>query len=248
MQDQGPSSPGGWDEVNSRRFIDYGRYFVPERERQLDIIVDLVPPLERPGVIFELCCGEGLLAEALLERFPSCTVYGFDGSPEMLQSARARLDRFGSRFQALPFDLASRSWRQADRPLHAVVSSLAIHHLDGPQKQALFGDAYRLLGAGGVLVIADVMEPASEPGRQVAAKAWDAAVRARAHELDGNFKGFHEFEREHWNMYRYPEPDDVDKPSRLVDQLKWLEEAGFADVDVYWMLAGHAMFGGRRPE
>jgi hypothetical protein len=49
-------------------------------------------------------------------------------------------------------------------------------------------------------------------------------------------------------MYRYFDPDDIDKPSRLLDQLKWLEQAGFADVDVYWMLAGHAIFGGRKAE
>ncbi len=47
-------------------------------------------------------------------------------------------------------------------------------------------------------------------------------------------------------MYRYPDVDDIDKPSRLLDQLKWLEQAGFADVDVFWMQAGHALFGGRK--
>lgn|SRR5690606_2213941 len=41
--------------------------------------------------------------------------------------------------------------------------------------------------------------------------------------------------------------DDVDKPSRILDQLKWLEEAGFQRVDVYWMYAGHAIFGGEKP-
>jgi hypothetical protein len=47
-------------------------------------------------------------------------------------------------------------------------------------------------------------------------------------------------------MYRYPDQDGIDKPSRLLDQLKWLEQAGFADVDVFWMQAGHALFGGQK--
>jgi hypothetical protein len=38
----------------------------------------------------------------------------------------------------------------------------------------------------------------------------------------------------------------MDKPSRLSDQFRWLEEAGFAEVDVFWMQAGHAIYGGRR--
>jgi tRNA (cmo5U34)-methyltransferase len=145
------------------------------------------------------------------------------------------------------FDLADRSWRAPAWPVHAVVSSLAIHHLDGAQKQELFQDVYRLLAESGVFAIADVIEPASRSGAEVAAKAWDAAVRQRSIELDGNTDAFAFFEREHWNMYRYHEPDDIDKPSRLLDQLRWLEQAGFADVDVYWMRAGHALFGGQKP-
>jgi tRNA (cmo5U34)-methyltransferase len=47
-------------------------------------------------------------------------------------------------------------------------------------------------------------------------------------------------------MYRYPDVDGIDKPSHLLDQLKWLEQAGFAEVDVFWMQAGHALFGGRK--
>lgn len=237
--------PSAWDERNSQTFIDYGRYFVPDREAQIETICDLIPPRDRLFNILELCCGEGLLAGALLELFPNCTVYGLDGSPEMLQQAQARLARHGERFQAARFDLADRSWRDPAWPVHAVVSSLAIHHLDAAQKQELFRDVRRLLAGGGVFVIADVIEPAHRLGAELAAKAWDMAVRQRALDLDGNTAAFDFFQRERWNMYRYFDPEDIDKPSRLFDQLKWLEQAGFADVDVYWMKAGHAIFGGR---
>lgn len=45
-----------------------------------------------------------------------------------------------------------------------------------------------------------------------------------------------------------PEPDAVDKPSRLLGQLVWLRDAGLMAVDVYWMKAGHAIFGGRKQD
>jgi tRNA (cmo5U34)-methyltransferase len=64
--------------------------------------------------------------------------------------------------------------------------------------------------------------------------------------LDGNTAAFDFFAREGWNTYRYLDPDDIDKPSRLFEQLKWLEQAGFADVDVHWMRAGHVVFGGHK--
>ncbi len=234
-----------WDEQTSQTFIDYGRYLVPDRELQTEIICDLIPRRGEAFNILELCCGEGLLAESLLARFPQCVVYGYDGSRQMLEQARTRLVQYGDRFRPAMFDLAADAWRRPGWPVHAVVSSLAIHHLDGPQKQALFRDLYSLLVEGGALVIADVVQPSHPLGVELAAKALDDVVLQRSLELDGDTHGFDFFQRERWNMYRYS--DDIDKPSRLFDQLKWLESAGFVDVDVYWMKAGHAIFGGRKP-
>ncbi len=131
-----------------------------------------------------------------------------------------------------------------ERSVDAVVSSLAVHHLDGPQKQQLFRDAYRLLAPGGPLIIADLIEPAHPQGWKMAADAWDEAVRERALMLDGNIAGADWFEREHWNTFRYFDPEDIDKPSKLFDQLEWLRASGFTGVDVYWMRAGHAIYGG----
>ena len=45
-----------------------------------------------------------------------------------------------------------------------------------------------------------------------------------------------------WNHFRFP--DEGDHPSALFHQLVWLRHAGFAAVDCFWLLAGHAVFGG----
>jgi tRNA (cmo5U34)-methyltransferase len=239
-----------WDETASQHFIDYGHYFVPEREQQMEIFCTLIPARAEPFNVLELCCGAGVLAGAILARHPTATVYGYDGSREMLQAARVSLAAYGPRWQTHLFELAETEWRKPAWPVQAVVSSLAIHHLDGGQKQALFQNVYAMLAPEGVFVIADVMLPAPGLGWAVAANAWDRAVEQRALALAGNLAAFTRFEQLHWNMYRYFDPADleeIDKPSSLLDQLKWLESAGFADVDVYWMQAGHAIFGGRRP-
>jgi tRNA (cmo5U34)-methyltransferase len=235
-----------WSEENSQTFIEYGQYFVPAREQQLDTICLLIPPNKEPFNVVELCCGEGRLAGAILERHPASTVYGYDGSPEMLRAAQQRLAGYGERFRPQPFDLADRGWRKAASLAHVVVSSLAIHHLGGRQKLMLFQDVYTMLSPGGIFVIADVILPAHGQGWQVAAAAWDQAVQEQAQTLDGSLRAFDEFQRLEWNMYRTNIPDDVDKPSMLFEQLKWLEAAGFGNVDVYWMLAGHAIYGGAR--
>jgi tRNA (cmo5U34)-methyltransferase len=247
MDSPAPTTPNRWTEDTSRRFLDLGRYFVPEREHQMHMIAALIPARDRPFHVLELCCGEGLLAQVVLGTYPAAVVHGLDGSQEMLEQARQRLARFGDRFQTDLFDLAAKTWRKAAEPVTAVVSSLAIHHLTGPEKQELFRDVFGMLESGGMFVIADVVEPSGEAATRLAAEEWDEAVRERARQLDGNDAAFAFFEREQWNMYRYRDPDDIDQPSSLLDQLKWLENAGFADVNPHWLLAGHAIFSGSKP-
>ncbi|MBN2258793.1 MAG: class I SAM-dependent methyltransferase [Anaerolineaceae bacterium] len=236
-----------WTEDLSRQFMDYGRYFVPERELQMHLIAGLLSDLDPKAFLVELCCGEGLLTEVLLENHPLFTILALDGSIEMLDKAQHRLSRFSKRCQCQLFDLASDSWRGFKFSVDAIVSSLAIHHLTGPLKQVLFQDLYKLLSPGGLLIIADVLEVASMAGRKLAADEWDRAVRQRSFDLDGNYKAFEFFEREGWNMHRHLDPNDIDKPSPIFSQLKWLENAGFIQIDVNWLLAGHAIFSARKP-
>jgi len=238
-----------WSEADSAIFLDRGKYYVPEREIQIEVISGLLesqPPAMR---IVELCPGEGWLTRALLERFAEARVLALDGSPAMLKSSRAAAGSHTARLETRAFDLMAEDWRDLDGGgVHAVVSSLAVHHLDSPGKLRLFKDIEAALAPGGIFVLADLTEPPSEAGRRVAGESWDVEVRRRALELDGNLNAFRPFEEDGWNYYRCVEPgsDPVDKPSSLVEQLTWLGEAGFRDVDVHWMKAGHAIMSGRK--
>ncbi|RWL83573.1 MAG: class I SAM-dependent methyltransferase [Mesorhizobium sp.] len=235
-----------WSDSNSRSFLDYGRYFVPERERQIDVIADLIP-VAPDGLLVELCPGEGLLSRALLERFPDCRVLALDGSEPMLEQTRAACRDHAGRLTTGTFELADRGWRRFFEPPHAIVSSLAIHHLDARQKQTLFADLAAALRPGGVLVVADIVRPPSAAGLAIAARQWDEAVRSRALAIDGDLAAFAEFNRLGWNYFRNPDGEPIDKPSSLAEQLAWLSEAGFAAVDCAWLFAGHAIFSGRKP-
>lgn len=246
-QEQGAAD--GWSEADSATFIDYGRYYVPERELQIATICGLVPSAVGSGAthIVELCSGEGLLSRALLETHPEAAVHAYDGSPSMLEATRRCAGAMSDRLTTHAFDLAAGDWRHFDWPLQAVVSSLAVHHLDGPQKRLLYADMASALAPGGVLVIADLVAPAGALAVKLAADTWDEEVRRRALALDGDLKAFARFQDDNWNFFSDPAPDPIDKPSALYDQLCWLAEAGLEEVDVYWMKAGHAVFGGRKP-
>lgn len=237
-------TPVLWTKEDTEFFIDFGNYFVPERALQFRIICDLIPNSQKENHILDLCCGEGLLAAEILRKFPECVVYGYDGSDEMLRNASVRSRKFKSRFKPKLIDLASSDWRDKNLRLTAIVSSLAIHHLDPGQKQVLFKDVFEMLDIGGVFLVADLIKPVNEPGWKLAARLWDKTVHQRAVEVDDNPGVFEKFNKNKWNYFRFPDP--ADRPSTLFEQLKWLEEAGFVEIDVYWMKAGHAVFGGRK--
>ncbi len=234
-----------WSEANSRSFIERARCFVPERDAQIDAVCSQLAYLNQPRIL-ELCCGDGLLAQSLLERLPGSAVRGLDGSDEMLKSASMRLEPFGLRFQPGKFDLFAFDWRNSGERYHAIVSSLAIHHLDGPGKARLFQDVFEMLHPGGAFIIADILHPTKPDGMVYAAKIYDATVRRQSLDFTGSLELFEQFDSAEWNFFRYPD-DPTDKPSSLFDQIKWLEQAGFEQADVFWMQAGHAVFGGFKP-
>ncbi|MEM9671271.1 MAG: methyltransferase domain-containing protein [Cyclobacteriaceae bacterium] len=232
-----------WTEENSKDFIQYGNDFVPFRPEQQRIIGELIAPLPSLANIIDLGCGAGLLSYHLLEKYSQAIVYGYDGSPTMLTQSTEQAGAYQNRFRTQQFDLAATGWRQFSFPVHAVVSSLLIHHLDDAGKQQLYRDIYQALAPGGSLYIADIVQPASSAGFEIAAQQWDKYVREQHHP-----DSYQVFIKDHWNYFAYPDEDPIDQPSTLPDQLLWLQEAGFLSVDVYWMFSGHAIFGGRKKE
>jgi len=209
------------------------------------MIAGLIPARAKDSFLaVDLACGAGLLSETLLRAYPESRVVALDGSPAMLDGARTRLAPFGDRVSFGWFDLRGRGWLEAlpDR-VRCFVSSLAIHHLDGGEKQELFRDLLARLEPGGALLIADLVEPVNHWARETYAVAWDAAVRDQAREREA--PAAYERMRQGWNYYVDPDVD-FDKPSGLFEQLRWLREAGFSQVDCFWLRAGHAIYGGYR--
>lgn len=235
-----------WTEDTSAAFRDLAHYAVPERELQTETILSLIPQPQGDALAMEICCGAGGLTAAMLDRFPTLRMLALDGSPSMLETTRAVTGGDAARLETAIIDIFETAWRTPPEPLHAVVSSLAIHHLDEPGKQQLFADIHAALKPGGVFVMADLVEPVTAAGRGVAADAWDAETRRRALDTDGSLVGYEQFVAEDWNYYRLPGPDPLDKPSSVTDLLDWLRAAGFQGVDLHWMKAGHVIMSGVR--
>jgi SAM-dependent methyltransferase len=253
MRDDGESQQR-WSEETSADFIETADLFVPARAEQIAALLALIPA--RPDEAFtvaELASGDGTLAQAVLDAFPACHYLALDGSEVMRERVRTRLASFGARVEVQAFQMEERDWREAlPRPLRCVLSSLCVHHLDGAGKRELFADMAARLEPGGALLLADVIEPATARIATLYARQYDDMVRQQSRAAYGDMRGFARFEADKWNYFAHDygldEADTIDHPSPLADQLVWLREAGLAPVDCFWLRAGHAVYGGYRPQ
>src|SRR5579885_2214686 len=239
-----------WEEDTSALFIDLGALFVPARMEQIATLRRLIPAQpDEAFTIVELAAGDGTLARALLAAFPQCRYLALDGSETMRAQLRHTLAPFGERATVGAFEIAATDWREAlPQPLRCVVSSLCVHHLDGDGKQQLFADMAARLEPGGALLLADVVEPQSQAVADLYAEQYEEMVRAQSLTQMGDLSGYERFRALHWNYFRYtyghPDPDEIDHPSPLADQLRWMSDAGLRNVDCFWLRAGHAIYGG----
>ena len=234
-----------WNEDDSNVYRRLAPVAVPSRVHQLATIATLLPFKSTDDFsVVEVGCGEGILGHTLAELFPSARITELDGSATMREASARRLAPHGDRIRVDSMDLAADDWRVHLEGADAVVSSLVIHHLDGPGKKRLFEDVGRLSSERSALVVADLVEPAGRQAQELFASTWDESTRHQA-EAVGQDELFELFRSTEWNIYRVPDP--MDQPSRLVDQLEWLAEAGFAQVDCFRLEAGHAIYGGYKP-
>lgn len=182
-------------------------------------------PLRR---VLDLGAGTGLLARAVARAHPEAQLTLLDGAAGMLDLARAAL---GDGAGYLVADFAD---APPPGPWDAVVSSLAIHHLADDGKRALYARVHEQLAPGGVFVNA---EQVSGPTARLDAAyaAWHERSARALGATDEQWAGACERMR-------------ADHLAPLADQLRWLREAGFADVDCVFKDHGFAVLVARRAE
>jgi tRNA (cmo5U34)-methyltransferase len=237
-----PERETGWDIY--RRIAPVA---VPQRAEQLATLMALVPfGTDEEFTAVEVGCGEGHLSAAMATCWPSARITALDGSPAMLDRARARLEPFGRRVRVESFELSSNDWLPKISGAGLVVSSLCLHHLEDDGKKRLFVEIAARLDDRGSFLVADLVEPKRDEGRALFASMWNRSAHLQSMAFNGTDDLYQEFLRAEWNHYEYPDP--MDTPSPLADQLNWLSEAGFVGVDCFWLQAGHAIFGGYKKE
>ena len=187
----------------------------PRRAEGERVLLDHVP--RGAPRILDLGTGDGRLLALLREDRPRMLGVGLDFSALMLDAARERFAG-DERIELVEHDL-SQPLPDLGR-FDAVVSSMAIHHLEHDRKRALYGEAFAALEPGGTFAN---FEHVASPTERLHVAFYAAIGEPMEHE----------------------DPSD-----RLLDvetQLAWLCDAGFVDVDCYWKWLEMALLIGVKP-
>lgn len=172
---------------------------------------------ERVDRVLDLGTGDGRLLALVRTARPGAAGLGLDLNEHMLATATERF--------APDADVEIRAHDLEDPlpdvgPFDAVVSSFAIHHVPDERKRALYAEVFGLLRPGGVFLNLEHV----------------ASVSPRLHD---EFLGLVGVD---------PAKDD---PSNLLapvgDQLAWLRDIGFTEVDCHWKWRELALLAGARP-
>jgi SAM-dependent methyltransferase len=187
-----------WSEVG--RVAEYLSREILHRQVAEDLLLEALP--ERVDRLLDLGSGDGRLLRLVHERHPAARGIGIDSSEPMLDRAAARFGGDPS-VELRRHDLASPLAELG--PFDAVVSGLAIHHLEDERKRQLFVEVHDLLAPGGVFANLDLVRSAT----------------LQLHER---------FRREIGRV----EDDPSDRLAGLSVQMEWLRDVGFGEVDCHF--------------
>jgi tRNA (cmo5U34)-methyltransferase len=214
-------------DAHARQYDGLRRRLIPPFDAFYGNAVDAIALIEgSPKRVLDLGAGTGMLSAMVAERYPEAELVLTDGAAAMLDEARAALPQ-------ATIEVADLNDPLPEGPFCAIVSALAIHHLDDEGKRTLFARVHDALSPGGVFVNAEqVLAPtpwldakwlewhrASSAALGTTPEEWEAALGRMA----------------------------FDRCATVEDQLGWLRDAGFDDVAAPFQDHRFAVMAGKRP-
>lgn len=125
---------------------------IPDYYSALSTMTSLVSQLpERPLRILDLGCGPGFVAKSVAEGIQGGTeITLVDFADKILAKAKCLLDGIAVNVSAICVDF--RDLEYGDGVYHAVISSLALHHLRPGEKSVIYPRIFRSVKPGGLFL------------------------------------------------------------------------------------------------
>ena len=178
--------------------------------------------------ILDLGAGTGLFSEFVLQKYPNAKITLVDLSRKMLDVAKKRFSS-NKNIDIIQQDFTT---FKGEKLYDAVISSLAIHHLEDKAKAELYNTIFSLLKPEGIFINAEQVAGESEYFSRLYDKKWREKVEASdlsREDIDTSYERI-----------------KLDKRTPVSTQIKWLRDAGFKEVDCLYKYYDFAVLYGRK--
>lgn len=202
---------------------------IPHYEEMINALISSIPFNQEDSIkVLDLGCGTGTITKSLKEKFQNANVTCLDLAENMIEMAKIKLNEYNS----ITFITDDFYHFNFPEEYDVIISSLALHHLvTDDDKIEFYKKIYDFLSDNGVFFNADVVLGSNEYLQKLYLEKWK--------EFMNQSVSLEEIENK-W----IPAAKGEDNPAKLVDQLNWLHDIGFKDVDVIWKFYGGAVYGG----
>lgn len=204
---------------------------VPHYIQMIDALVSAIPFKNTDSInIIDLGCGTGYVSMKIKERFPNSKLTCLDFAENMIAQAKIRMNKYRN----VNFYLEDIRKFEFDKKYDAVVSSLALHHLEtNKDKIKFYKKIFDALEPEGVFYNSDIILGSNETLHELYISKWKEFM---AKSLPGD-----EIE-DTWMAKHHKE----DRPEVLLDQIYWLKDIGFKQIDIIWKYYNFAVYGGTK--
>jgi tRNA (cmo5U34)-methyltransferase len=182
---------------------------------------------ERPNIL-DVGAGTGLFSSFFLCKFPKAKLTLIDISDKMLEVAKQRFRGYAN----IKYIVADYSEYDFTEKYDIIISALSIHHLTDEQKEEFYKKCYSILKNNGVFINADQILGNTKYLDSIYKKQWKSSVEQSGLSKEEILAGYERIK--------------FDKEATLYQQLTWLREAGFSDVDCVYKYYHFAVMFGRR--
>lgn len=184
---------------------------------------------ERPNIL-DVGAGTGLFSSFLLRKFPEAKLTLIDISEKMLEVAKHRFKDYRD-YKYIVDDYSKYDFTEK---YDIIISALSIHHLTDKEKEKLYRKCYSILKNNGVFINADQVLGNTKYMDSLYKKHWRTSIEQSGLSKEEILSGYERIK--------------LDKEATLSQQLTWLRESGFSDVEcVYKYYHFAVMFGKRTP-
>jgi tRNA (cmo5U34)-methyltransferase len=203
---------------------------IPSYEDMVNSLVLALPFHEKEKIkVLDLGCGTGNISLTVKERFPNARITCVDMAENMIKMAKFKL----ASYDDIEFIIEDVRDLDFQDEFDAVISSLALHHLQHQEKKPFYHTIKKFLKKGGVLYNADNILGSSFHLNQLYMDKWIEFM-------------LNSHTQEEIDSVWLPKHREEDFPAPLMDHIHWLEDAGFDEVDVVWKSYMFGVYGGKK--